>query len=721
MTENYRWEKWCKIVKAVDDFCLLAAMAMANVYWKVLNGTGEWVGAYWSWGIMMNKYSFSIQTGKAYYCNSIPGFIRDDSTSIIGHLVKKSFDVNKEQSNAWEYQISELQSRLEACGIEGDIIFEYDIVRLGKRIDVILLIRHMVFSLEFKNGKKVFTVQDAQQAEDYALDIKNFHKESEDLYVCPILIATHAPEYAKEQSLDCYPDKQIYLQRENIETVIPKVTSLCERYGDNENIDFAKWFNSPYYPTPTIISAAVEAYSSHNLSQIANSEAGQDNINACELKIYEIISYAKANKKKCVCFVTGVPGAGKTLVGLDVVAKNLGSGQENLSVYLSGNGPLVEVLREALKQSVKAKAKVDKKIKFNNQTKVAIDTLIQSSFAFKRDNSQHNRPTPENVLIFDEAQRVWNREKMVHKHNNAPGMSVSEPHLLYSIMDRHTDWAVMICLVGLGQDIYDGEVGINEWFRCGIEDFPSWDMYYSPSIFTQIEDENIDISAIKNCDRCHAMNELHLETSIRSFRADKQCQFVDSLLANEPAMAKDIYDIISRKYPIYITRDIHVAKKWAKAQVRGSQRCGVLACSSAQRLRPEGIYVSKDIDVKNWFLAASNDLRSSNMMEVVASEFKVQGLEIDWAVVCWDADLRRSKNGKEWDYYSFRGSKWNKRRKVEQQRYLVNSYRVLLTRARQGMIIFVPKGVDCEEDITRNRGYYDAIYQYLLSCGIKEL
>ena len=155
MTENYRWEKWCKIVKAVDDFCLLAAMAMANVYWKVLNGTGEWVGAYWSWGIMMNKYSFSIQTGKAYYCNSIPGFIRDDSTSIIGHLVKKSFDVNKEQSNAWEYQISELQSRLEACGIEGDIIFEYDIVRLGKRIDVILLIRHMVFSLEFKNGKKV--------------------------------------------------------------------------------------------------------------------------------------------------------------------------------------------------------------------------------------------------------------------------------------------------------------------------------------------------------------------------------------------------------------------------------------------------------------------------------------------------------------------------------------------------------------------------------------
>lgn len=669
----------------------------------------------------MNKYTFSTQTGKAYYCNSIPGFINDNSTSIIGHLVRESFEVNKEQSDAWENQIAELQTRLESCGMEGDIIFEYDIVRLGKRIDVILLIRHMVFSLEFKNGKKAFSAQDAQQAEDYALDIKNFHKESEDLYVCPILIATDAPEYAKEQSLGCYPDKQIFLQRENIETVIPKVSKLSEKYGDEAEIDFEKWFNSPYYPTPTIIAAAVEAYSSHNLSQIAQSEAGQDNINACEKKINEIIEFAKNNKKKCVCFVTGVPGAGKTLVGLDVVAKNLDKGEENLSVYLSGNGPLVDVLREALKQSAKAKARLDKRLKYDKKTEVAINALIQSSFAFKKDNAKHTNPTAENILIFDEAQRVWNKEKMTRKHDKDPEMSVSEPHLLYSIMDRHKDWAVMICLVGLGQDIYDGEVGINEWFRCGIEDYPNWEMYYSDSIFTQIEDKNIDVDAIKHCDRCHEITELHLETSIRSFRADKQCKFVDSLLDNDPASAERFYKLISEKYPVYLTRNIQDAKKWAKSQVRGSQRCGVLACSSAQRLKPEGIYVPTDIDVKNWFLAPSDDLRSSNMMEVVASEFKVQGLEIDWAVVCWDADLRRANKGKEWDYYNFRGSKWMHRNKEEQQRYLVNSYRVLLTRARQGMVIFVPKGVDSEEDPSRNSAYYDEIYSYLLSCGIKEL
>ena len=277
----------------------------------------------------------------------------------------------------------------------------------------------------------------------------------------------------------------------------------------------------------------------------------------------------------------------------------------------------------------------------------------------------------------------------------------------------------MICLVGLGQDIYDGEVGINEWFRCGIEDFPSWEMLYSPSVFSQTEDKDIDEKMIRMCPRCHETNALHLNTPIRSFRADKQCQFVDTLLDNRPEIAKKIYDEISGAYPVYITRDIRQAKAWAQRQVRGSQRCGVLACSSAQRLKPEGIYISTTIDVRNWFLAPSDDLRSSNMMEVVATEFDIQGLEIDWAVVCWDADLRRKKA--DWDHYNFRGTKWTHRNKAEQKRYLVNSYRVLLTRARQGMVIFVPQGVDPEDDPTRNNQYYNDIYNYLISCGINEL
>ena len=662
----------------------------------------------------MNKYKVAIQNGRAYYCNSISGFIKDLSTSIVGQLVRKSFEINKDQSNAWEKQINALQSKLQSSGLEGDIIFEYDIVRLGKRIDVILLISNIVFSLEFKNGKHVFTSQDAQQAEDYAIDIKNFHKESEDLYVCPILIATEATPYPKVQNTNCYPDKQIFLQRENIDTLIPKIKKIVELYGENKEIDFEKWFNSSYYPTPTIISAAIEAYNSHQLSEIANSEAGQENIDICEDKIYNVISYARENMKKCICFVTGVPGAGKTLVGLDVVAKSLDNKERGLSVYLSGNGPLVEVLREALKRSVK------EKMQYNRDTEAAINTLIQSSFAFKKDNSMHQNPTAEKILIFDEAQRVWNKEKMTSKHND-PNMAVSEPHLLYNIMDRHNDWAVIICLVGLGQDIYDGEVGINEWFRSGIEDFKEWEMFYSAEIFNQVEDKTIDRVMIENCNRCHQIDELYLKNSIRSFRADSQCQFVDALLDNNSDQAFKLYKMISGKYPIYITRDYNKAQTWVKNQVRGSQRCGVMACSSAQRLKPNGIYVLNDIDVKNWFLAPSNDLRSSNMLEIVASEFKVQGLEIDWGLICWDADLRRSINSNDWDFYAFRGTRWNKRNKYEQKRYLINSYRVLLTRARQGMIIYVPIGVNPEIDSTRDYRFYDEIYKYLLSCGIKEL
>ena len=356
----------------------------------------------------------------------------------------------------------------------------------------------------------------------------------------------------------------------------------------------------------------------------------------------------------------------------------------------------------------------------NKHTKAAIETLIQSSYAFKKDNASHCNPTAENILIFDEAQRVWNQEQMTRKHDN-PVMAVSEPKLLLSIMDRHKDWAVVICLVGLGQDIHDGEVGINEWFRCGIEEFQEWELFYSPSIFEQVEDKNIDQDMILSCERCHKISELHLNTSIRSFRADKQCRFVDALLDNNPKEAKSVYSLISEKYPVYITRNYQLAKDWVKKQVRGTQRCGVMACSSAQRLKPEGIYVPTDIDVKNWFLAPSDDLRSSNMLEIVASEFKVQGLEIDWGIVCWDADLRRTNNRDDWDYYSFRGTRWNRRNKEEQKRYLLNSYRVLLTRSRQGMVIFVPKGVDSETDPSRNSEFYDGIYNYLLSCGIEEL
>lgn len=677
----------------------------------------------------MTGLYFSDQAGKSYYCNSILQFLNDQPERILGILTKfgakYGFDSSVEQISAWKLQISSLQSKLKESGCEGDIIFEYDIVRLGKRIDVVLLIKHMVFSLEFKNGATKYLARDAEQAEDYALNLKNFHKESENLYVCPILIATEADD--KENIIDSYDDGQIRLQYANKSTIMSCIQAVYDRYGSNEKIDFNKWYNSQYCPTPTIIEAAVTAYRGNTVAEIAHSEAGQEDIEACEREILKIIDDAKKNNKKAICFITGVPGAGKTLVGLNMASKNLNTETKTKAVYLSGNGPLVEVLRKALINNVIDRKKELNDVKDNKderiKIKATVNAFIQEAYRFRKDNINHSEiEPPENVIIFDEAQRCWNKNKLTDWTKKKMGVDVnaSEPEYFIQIMDRRKDWAVIICLVGLGQDIYDGEVGINEWFRAGIEDFDNWELYYSPKIFEQLEDKNINRGLIESSARAHKVDELHLSTSIRSFRNEKQCQFVDNLLGNNPKKAQKIYDSIKKDYPIFITRSYKKAQLYIKSKVRGSQRCGVVACSSAQRLKPEGIFVPTNIDVKNWFLAPKEDLRSSNAMEVVASEFKVQGLEIDYAVVCWDADLRRINN--DWDYYKFKGTKWQKRHSKEQQRYLLNAYRVLLTRARQAMVIFVPEGVEQEIDPTRNKDYYDSIYNYLhIECGIDEL
>lgn len=672
----------------------------------------------------MNGINIHTQRGKSYYCNSIELFIADDADSILGKLVRFSFESNNDQRDAWINQIKHLQVKLSDSHCTGNIIFEYDIVRLGKRIDVILLIKHMVFSLEFKNGATLYKARDAEQAEDYALDLKNFHKESENLYVCPILVATEADE--RNNRIDVYPDKQVMLQYANKENLMSCISNVYEMYGSDEELDFEKWYNSQYCPTPTIIEAAIETYISNTVAEIAHSEAGQEDIDKCENEIHNIIKYAKENNKKCICFVTGVPGAGKTLVGLNLTSKTMSEDENNKAVYLSGNGPLVEVLREALiKNSIERKSYKDIKDKkeIKKTAKIAVQAFIQAAHAFRKQYILDANDIPvENVIIFDEAQRCWNKEKLSTwtKNKINKDIDMSEPQCFIDIMNRRKDWAVMICLVGLGQDIYDGEVGINEWFNSIIKNYPDWDLYYSSEIFRQIEDLNIDKDLLTGYKNAYRRDALHLSTSIRSFRSEELSELVDELLAGNSSRVRDLYKKIINDYPIYVTRDIKKAKQWARDKVRGSQRCGVIACSSAQRLKPEGIYVPTDIDAVNWFLAPKEDLRSSNAMEIVASEFKVQGLEIDYSVVCWDADLRRVNE--TWEYYSFKGTKWNKRNKKEQQRYLLNAYRVLLTRARQGMIIFIPEGEDPELDVTRNKEYYNGVYTYLVvECGLKEI
>ena len=658
---------------------------------------------------------FIKKNGRAYYYNSIKDFLNDNPLEILGNLEENADDNGQLQKEAWENQINNLKSELRANNAVGDIIFEYDIIRLGKRVDVILLLNNIVFSLEYKNGKKIFERKDAIQAEDYALDLKNFHKESEGLYVCPILIATDAGE--KKNIISCYEDKEIYLQYANASNFYEVIKSIVSNYGSENTIDFDRWFNSPYYPTPTIIDAAVDAYNNIDISEIANSEAGSENIAKCQSEIEKIIDFSKNNKRKSICFITGVPGAGKTLVGL-----NIACGDKNHNaVYISGNGPLVSVLRESIARNISKRGIT--KTKANS----VVVKMIQGIHEFRKDciNNIDNKDCApfENTVVFDEAQRCWDSEKMKDWTSKKASVVIneSEPHFLISSMNKKKDWAVIICLVGLGQDIYNGEVGINEWFGSVITDFTNWDIYYSSEIFNQLEDKKINKDLIISCKQAHSVEGLHLKTSVRSFRSNKVSEFVDYLLVKDPISASNTLSQLKNKYPVFITRDLKLARKWAWSKTRGGEKCGLIASSGARRLIPEGVFVPKDLDVVNWFLSPSIDPRSSNALELAASEFKIQGLEIDWGIVCWAGDLRPADNG--WGYYTFRNTNWQKRRNLRQINYLINSYRVLLTRCRQGMVIYIPIGEDGNIDPTREKGkIYDPIYNYLKKeVGITEL
>ncbi len=420
-----------------------------------------------------------------------------------------------------------------------------------------------------------------------------------------------------------------------------------------------------------------------------------------------------------------MPGAGKTLVGLDIAAGNLKPDGTSGAVYLSGNGPLVEVLRKALTDDALERVKKGKGKHTKEEIKAGVATFIQAAYAFRRYSINHSDVPPnENVIIFDEAQRCWDKAKLSDwsKKKMNVQIDVSEPHYFLSVMDRRKDWSAIVCLVGLGQDINDGEVGIGEWFSSAIDYFPDWDIYYSSGIFGQQEDARIDKKSVLSSQKCHQIDGLHLSVSVRTFRSEQQSAFVDAVLAQDCGKARQIYTQIKDKFPIFITRDIRAAKRYIRGQVRGSQRSGIVISSSAQRLKAEGVYSSIDMNPSQWFLSPKDDLRSSDFMDVAATEFKVQGLELDYAIVGWDADLRiNPKNGK-WDPYSFSGSSWKHRNSEARQRYLVNAYRVLLTRARQGMVIFVPLGDLDGFDKTRNPEFYDGIYKYLHGeCGIEDL
>lgn len=651
---------------------------------------------------------------RSYYSARIREFLDEKPETLLGKLmVSDEFSTTDLQKNAWRKEIDILQDQLRSVE-NGDIAFEYTIPRMGHRIDVVCIIRGLIFLLEFKVGDSEYRKSTADQVMDYALDLKYFHELSADRYIIPISIPTEAPSVCNEVSfMEDKISNVLKCTKDNIGLTINSVLSSVQ----DQDLSIADWINSRYAPTPTIIEAAQAMYRNHSVKDISRNDAGAHNLTATTETINQIIDDCKRNHKKAICFVTGVPGAGKTLAGLNIANERHNFDADEHAVFLSGNGPLVDILQAALAKDRSSRAGIT-----IAEAKKETKAFIQIIHRFRDEALTTNNPPAEKVAIFDEAQRAWNEESLTDFMKRKKGVDAfnqSEPEFLIRIMDRHQDWAVIVCLVGGGQEIYNGEAGIIDWFRALQKKFRNWHIYLSDKITDSEYVGNSSIEELLTGCSYSLRPALHLGVSLRSFRSEKLAEFVKLLLDNEPSAAAAVYSELSIHYPIILTRDLDKAKEWIRKKARGSERYGLLASSEGKRLRGIGIWVPSVINHVGWFLNEKDNVDSSYFFEVAASEFKVQGLEIDYSILAWDADLRRS--GKGFDYFKFRGTRWNHVNNMQQQKYLKNAYRVLMTRARQGMIIFVPSGTDPEDDPTRDSAFYDDIYKYLRSCGIKEL
>ena len=686
-----------------------------------------------------------------YYYDSIFSFLEQNEDEIRGKLAfHDEYDTAATQRFAWEEEIQLLKYVLQPFKKEhGWIAFEYTIPRLGKRIDVVLLLKERVFVLEFKAGEETFNHHDVDQVMDYALDLKNFHQGSADRMIIPILVATESQDYSKTCALSHYDDgiyEPLMTNKEHLSDII-QLTLNQEIPSCTYKINLDDWIRSRYEPTPTIIEAASALYNNHSVEEITKHEAEGKQLEITTNYVLQVIQKTKRNREKSICFVTGVPGAGKTLVGLNVAIKQSAhkEGEEpDLAVYLSGNGPLVQVLTEALARD-KKRQKEEQNEKYNITTaRREVSQFIQIIHRY-RDNMLQKIKNPiqnstieidpskelkdtkagyaevENIAIFDEAQRSWDQTHIASWLKRKKGIEnfpMSEGEFLIWSLDQRNDWAVIVCLVGGGQEINTGEAGIGEWIRAINETFPDWNVYISNQLTAKEYAEGKVAHLLSENHKVVYSEDLHLAVSMRSFRAENLSNMVHYLLDGDVEKVRDNYSKIKDQYPIILTRNLETAKLWLRSKARGNERYGLVVSSKAYRLKPLAIDVRCKPDTVHWFLDDIDDVRSSLFLEDAASEFDIQGLELDWTCLIWDGDLRYNHN--HWDYFEFNGgNRWNRIIKEDRKLYQLNAYRVLLTRARQGMIICVPEGNDA--DPTRLPEFYDGTYDYLKSLGFEEI
>ncbi|GAB3839529.1 DUF2075 domain-containing protein [Hymenobacter jeollabukensis] len=657
---------------------------------------------------------------RAYYHAPVDVFLAHDEAHIIGQLtLAHTHALEDLQKNAWRDQIHLLKRELRAFE-RGYLLLELVIPRMGKRADAVLLLDDVVFVLEFKVGSTFYDPAALDQVLDYALDLKNFHAGSHHARIVPVLLATKAGRHVNEAR--AFLDLVYHPQRGNEHQLAELLQLNLPVQPTAAAIEPAAWLHAGYHPTPTIIEAAQALYQGHQVVDISRSDAGAENLTVTGACIAAIIDRAKREGHKAICFVTGVPGAGKTLAGLNIANERTQADEQEHAVFLSGNGPLVEVLREALARDQMRTAKTKGRRLDKKQALSQVRSFIQNIHHFRDEALRTAGPPIEKVTVFDEAQRAWSAaqaSKFMQQKRGLADFNQSEPAFLVEVMDRHPDWCTIVCLVGGGQEINTGEAGLEEWLRAFQTRFQDWRIYYSQRIR---DDRNYlpNAAALAQLDalRAEPLPALHLAVSVRSFRAEKLAAFVQAVLDVQPEVARQLYETELRAvYPLRVTRNLAAAKQWLQAQARGNERYGLVASSGAHRLKPLGLNIKDKIDASEWFLNDKADVRSSFYLEDVATEFDIQGLELDWVGVAWDADLSLHADG--WQFRKFKGTKWQQCNAADSRRYLLNAYRVLLTRARQGMVLFIPEG--CAADATRPPTYYDGVYRFFQRIGVEAL
>jgi hypothetical protein len=645
---------------------------------------------------------------------------------VLAALVRSSsFAVEVAQRMAWEETIALLRRALRGVADDGWLWLEYEVPRLGSRIDAVVVARGVVVPIECKVGADAFLAGDVEQVWDYALDLKNFHRGSHTAPIRPLLCATLAPAGSGDRTWAAAASDGVHPPRRVGAADLPAALQDAFAEPGASGIDGEAWGRQPYQPTPTIVQAARALFARHSVAEIARSDAGAQNLAVTARTVEQVLVDAQRESWKAIVLVTGVPGAGKTLVGLDVATRHRRSLAEDPAhaVFLSGNGPLIAVLQEALVRDERDRLRAAGRRERKGSIQQRVKPFLQNVHHF-RDAGLRTRasgePPADHVVVFDEAQRAWNHAKtarFLKQKKGIDGFTQSEPEFQLAYMDRRPDWAVVVCLVGGGQEIHDGEAGIQAWIDAVRTVVPHWRVFLSPRLTDREYGAGEALVVLRDHANVTWSDDLHLAVSMRSFRAEHLSTFVKAVLDLDVELARSVHRALRTRYPLVVTRDLQRGKRWVREHARGSERYGLVASSQAERLKPHAIDVRTTVDPVHWFLGTREDTRSSWYLEDAATEFQVQGLELDWVVATWDADLRWSQG--QWLHRKFKGSKWQQVHDAAHRRHLVNSYRVLLTRARQGMAIFVPPGD--ADDPTRLPEYYDGTFAWLCSLGIEAI